>query len=65
VLNLIPFACSQWKELVPIKPPALPPALRAAISRLYKASCNEMTHRIWFDDVPAVKVVLEEIKMIL
>ncbi|NQE44629.1 Phosphoribosylaminoimidazole-succinocarboxamide synthase [ANME-1 cluster archaeon GoMg2] len=54
-----------WKELVGIKPAALPPALRDAISMLYKASCNEMTHRIWFDDVPAVKEVLEEIKGIL
>ena len=54
-----------WKELVGIKPPALPPALRDAISMLYKASCNEMTHRIWFDDVPAVKEVLEEIKGVL
>ncbi len=51
-----------WKELVEIKPAALPTALRDAISLLYKASCNEMTHRIWFDDVPAVKEVLEEIK---
>ena len=54
-----------WKELVEIKPAALPPVLKDAISRLYKASCNEMTHRIWFDDVPAVKKVLEEISEIL
>ncbi|NQE44567.1 Phosphoribosylaminoimidazole-succinocarboxamide synthase [ANME-1 cluster archaeon GoMg2] len=54
-----------WKELVGIKPPVLPPALRDAISMLYKASCNEMTHRIWFDEVPAVKEVLEEIKGVL
>ncbi len=54
-----------WKELVAIKPPALPPALRDAISMLYKASCNEMTHRTWFDDVLAVKEVLDEIREVL
>nr|CBH38975.1 putative phosphoribosylaminoimidazole-succinocarboxamide synthase [uncultured archaeon] len=54
-----------WKELVAIEPPALPPALRDAISMLYKASCNEMTHRIWFDDVPAVKEIVGEIRVIL
>jgi phosphoribosylaminoimidazole-succinocarboxamide synthase len=55
----------RWKELVAIDPPALPPALKDAISMLYKASCNEITHRIWFDDVPAVKEILEEIREIL
>ncbi|RCV64415.1 phosphoribosylaminoimidazole-succinocarboxamide synthase [Methanophagales archaeon] len=54
-----------WKELVAIEPPALPSALRAAISRLYKASCNEMTHRVWFDDVPTVKELLKDLKAIL
>jgi len=55
----------RWKDLVAIEPPALPSALRDAISMLYKASCNEMTHRIWFDDVPAVKEIVEEIRVIL
>ena len=50
-----------WKELVAMDPPLLPPALRDAISMLYKASCNDMTHRKWFGDVPAVKSILEEI----
>ncbi len=54
-----------WKGLVAIAPPALPFALRDAISMLYKACCNEMTHRIWFDDVPAVKAIVEEIRVIL
>jgi phosphoribosylaminoimidazole-succinocarboxamide synthase len=55
----------RWKELVAIEPSALPSALKDAISMLYKASCNEMTHRIWFDDVPAVKEILEEIRELL
>ncbi len=52
----------RWKDLVAIRPPALNPALKAAVSMLYKACCNEMTHRIWFDDAPTVKEVLEELK---
>jgi len=54
-----------WKKLVENKPPSLPPALKDSISMLYKASCNEITGRIWFTDVPSVKELMKEIREVL
>jgi len=54
-----------WKKLVKSKPPSLPTTLKDSISMLYKTSCNEITEKIWFTEVPSLKVVLEEIKEIL
>lgn len=54
-----------WKKLVENEPLSLPPALRGSISMLYKASCNEITGRIWFTDVPSVKEILKEIREVL
>lgn len=54
-----------WKKLVENKPPSLPPALKDSISMFYKASCNEITGRIWFTDVPSVNEILEEIREVL
>ncbi len=55
----------EWKELVENKPPSLPPVLKESISMLYKACCNEITQRIWFEEVPAVGEILEEIREVL
>ncbi len=55
----------EWKELVENKPPSLPPVLKESISMLYKACCNEITRRIWFEEVPAVREILEEIREVL
>ena len=54
-----------WKRLVKNKPPLLPSALKDSISMLYKASCNEITRRIWFEDVPSVKEIMKEIREVL
>jgi len=54
-----------WKKLVKNKPPSLPPALKDSISMLYKACCNEITRRVWFEDVPSVGETLKEIREIL
>ena len=54
-----------WKKLVVRKPPSLPSSLKDLVSMLYKASCNEMTQRIWFPDVPSVKAILDEIQVVL
>lgn len=54
-----------WKKLVKNRPPSLPPDLKDSISLLYKAYCNEVTRRIWFEGVPSVKEIMEEIKEVL
>lgn len=54
-----------WKKLVKNKPPSLPTAFKDSISILYKASCNEITEKIWFAEVKSLKAILEEIKEIL
>ncbi len=51
-----------WKKLVENKPPSLPLSLKYSISMLYKASCSEITGRVWFTDVPSVKEILKEIR---
>ncbi|MFZ2070230.1 MAG: phosphoribosylaminoimidazolesuccinocarboxamide synthase [Halobacteriota archaeon] len=54
-----------WRDLVDFKPPALPPVLRYTCSMLYKACCNDITQRVWFDDVPAIRELQEELSGIL
>ncbi len=51
-----------WKGLVKDEPPALPHALKNYISLLYKAYCNEVTRRGWFEEAPSVREILEELK---
>lgn len=41
-----------WKNHVTIHPPPLPQKSAALVSALYKACCNEITERRWFDVAP-------------
>lgn len=50
-----------WKKLVEISPPKLPPRLRTLISSAYKAFCNELTGREWFP-VDPLRMILKELK---
>lgn len=50
-----------WKEKVNLSPPPLPSRLRELISMAYCAFANEITGRVWFPKVPAMKAILEEI----
>ncbi|MCX7679097.1 MAG: phosphoribosylaminoimidazolesuccinocarboxamide synthase [Spirochaetes bacterium] len=49
-----------WKSLVQSTPPALPPKTVELVSQLYKACCNEITGKRWFD-VPSVENILAQL----
>ncbi|MEA2086526.1 MAG: phosphoribosylaminoimidazolesuccinocarboxamide synthase [Candidatus Caldatribacteriota bacterium] len=50
-----------WKDKVNQSPPPLPPRLKELISMAYCAFANEITGRVWFPEIPAMKEILEEI----
>ena len=50
-----------WKEKVNLSPPPLPARLKELISMAYCAFTNEITERVWFPKIPAMKKILEEI----
>lgn len=50
-----------WKEKVNLSPPPLPARLKELISMAYCAFTNEITGRVWFPKIPAMKKILEEI----
>ena len=50
-----------WKDKVNLSPPPLPPRLKELISMAYGAFTNEITGRVWFPKIPAMKEILEEI----
>jgi len=50
-----------WKEKVNLSPPPLPARLKELISMAYCAFANEITGRVWFRKIPAMKKILEEI----
>ena len=50
-----------WKKKVSLNPPPLPPRLKELISMAYCAFANEITGRVWFSKIPAMKEILEEI----
>jgi len=50
-----------WKNKVNLSPPPLPPRLKELISMAYCAFTNEITGRVWFTKIPAMKEILEEI----
>jgi phosphoribosylaminoimidazole-succinocarboxamide synthase len=50
-----------WKEKVNLSPPPLPARLKELISMAYCAFANEITGRVWFHKIPAMKKILEEI----
>ena len=52
-----------WKEICTVKPEPLPSRLKTLISQVYCGCTNEITKRVWFKDIPALKNILEEIKI--
>ena len=50
-----------WKNKVKSEPPPLPARLKELISTAYCAFANEITGRVWFSEIPAMKKILEEI----
>jgi len=50
-----------WKDNVNLSPPPLPSRLKELISMAYCAFTNEITGRVWFPKIPAMKEILEEI----
>ena len=50
-----------WKSLVSSPPPPLPENLAKLLSDLYKACCNEITSKNWFD-VGSLREIIREIK---
>jgi len=51
-----------WKALVKSSPEPLPARLKELISYVYQGCANELTGRQWFDGVPPLKEVLEEVQ---
>jgi len=51
----------KWKEKVNLSPPPLPERLKELISMAYCTFANEITGRVWFPKIPAMKEILEEI----
>jgi phosphoribosylaminoimidazole-succinocarboxamide synthase len=51
----------EWKKLVKGKPENLPSDMKNLASQLYKAACNEITGREWFENVPSIGKILGEI----
>jgi len=50
-----------WKGKVKLSPSPLPARLKELISMAYCAFANEITGRVWFPKIPAMKEILEEI----
>ena len=56
---------ANWKEVCRVGPEPLPPALKAAIARVYRACTNEITRREWFPGVPPLAEILREVRAFL
>jgi len=52
---------ANWKELVKVKPPPLPPEIKKLISQMYLAVTNEITGKKVFD-VPPLKKIIKDMK---
>ncbi len=50
-----------WKKICRLQPDPLPPGLKKLISQVYCACTNEITEKEWFEDIPPLKDILEEI----
>lgn len=55
----------KWKEKVTLSPPPLPVRLKELISMAYCAFANEITGREWFENIPFMGELLEEISQII
>lgn len=51
----------EWKKLVKSCPQKLPAELKKLMSQLYMATCNKITGREWFKNMPDVADILREI----
>jgi phosphoribosylaminoimidazole-succinocarboxamide synthase len=49
---------SEWRKLVPLPPPALPPVKKELASQVYLALANALTGRKWFDHAWTVDQVV-------
>ncbi|MEW5759261.1 MAG: phosphoribosylaminoimidazolesuccinocarboxamide synthase, partial [Candidatus Thermoplasmatota archaeon] len=54
-----------WKLSVISNPPPLPKRLKELISMVYRAYANELTGRVWFEDTPDLKDILDEVRVFL
>jgi phosphoribosylaminoimidazole-succinocarboxamide synthase len=54
-----------WRDKVNLSPPPLPARLKELISMAYCAFVNEITGRVWFSEIPAMKEILEEIVLFI
>lgn len=50
-----------WKETVDVSPPLLPHRLTELISMVYRGIANEITQRVWFKNIPALKDLVYDI----
>jgi phosphoribosylaminoimidazole-succinocarboxamide synthase len=53
---------SEWRKLVPLPPPALPPAKRELASQVYLALAHALTGRSWFANAWSLDRVVSELK---
>ncbi|MCK5115013.1 MAG: phosphoribosylaminoimidazolesuccinocarboxamide synthase [Candidatus Aegiribacteria sp.] len=51
-----------WKKICRLQPEPLPSRLKELISQVYCACTNEITENEWFNDIPPLKDILEEIR---
>jgi phosphoribosylaminoimidazole-succinocarboxamide synthase len=55
---------ADWKRLVPVGPPALPPHHRELATQLYLALANQLTGRNWFPEAWPLEKVIAELKKV-
>ncbi len=53
---------ADWKKLVPLGPPTLPPSHRDLATQLYLALANTLSSRSWFSDAWSLDQVVAEIQ---
>lgn len=51
-----------WKSICKLTPDPMPEKLRQLISQIYCACTNEITQKEWFENIPPLKKILEEIE---
>lgn len=55
----------RWRDICSLSPQPLPEELKLAISHIYCSCTNEITKKAWFQNVPSLKEILEEIREIM
>lgn len=53
---------ANWKQMVENEPEPLPPRFKLSLSNVYCAFTNELTGKEWFQGIPSLNKVLEEIQ---